>query len=261
MGVDDKTIIFEKENIMLNGKTILITGASRGIGKETSLLLARNRADLILNYNSSEAEVLLLVDEINQMGGRAVSVKANVSDRNEVQAMFKRIRSEFGRLDVLVNNAGIINDDLLLMTKEHVYDNLMDVNVKGCFNCMQFATKMMIGKENGKIINVSSVIGRYGNSGQAVYAATKAAVIGLTTSAAKELGQFGITVNAVAPGVIDTDMTSQLKQEFKDKLIDGTALKRIGKPLEVGKVILFLASDLSDYVSGQIIGVDGCQVV
>jgi len=246
---------------MLKGKTILITGASRGIGRETSLLLARNHADLILNYHSSEAEVLSLTEEIKQMGVRAVPIQANVSDRSHVQAMFKKIRSEFGKIDVLVNNAGIINDDLLLMTKEPIYDKLMEVNVKGCFHCMQYATKMMIGKERGKIINVSSVIGRYGNAGQVVYAATKAAVIGMTTSAAKELGQFGITVNAVAPGVIDTDMTAQLKAEFKEKLINGTALKRIGKPVEVAKVILFLASDLSDYVSGQIIGVDGCQVV
>jgi 3-oxoacyl-[acyl-carrier protein] reductase len=246
---------------MLKGKVILITGASRGIGREISLLFAKNHADLLLNYHKSEGNALELMQEAQKFGVRAIAVKADVSKREEVAAMFKQVKQEFGRLDVLVNNAGILRDNLLLMTPESDYDDLMSINLKGSFNCLQFAAKMMIRQQVGKIINLSSVIGRFGNPGQVLYAGAKAGVIGMTTSAAKELGPFGITVNAIAPGLIETDMISVLKPEFKEKLVEATALKRIGKPQDVAKVALFLASDLSDYVSGQVIGVDGCQVI
>jgi 3-oxoacyl-[acyl-carrier protein] reductase len=246
---------------MLKGKVILITGASRGIGREISLMFAKNHADLLLNYHKSEGNALELMQEAQKFGVRAIAVKADVSKREEVAAMFKQVKQEFGRLDVLVNNAGILRDNLLLMTPESDYDDLMSINLKGSFNCLQFAAKMMIRQQVGKIINLSSVIGRFGNPGQVLYAGAKAGVIGMTTSAAKELGPFGITVNAIAPGLIETDMISVLKPEFKEKLVEATALKRIGKPQDVAKVALFLASDLSDYVSGQVIGVDGCQVI
>lgn len=246
---------------MLKGKVALITGASRGIGKEISLLFAINRAELVLNYRENEARAMELALEAQKYDVKAMAIRADVRNREEVAAMFKQVKQEFGRLDVLVNNAGILRDNLMLMTSEADYDDLMATNLKGTFNCLQFAAKMMMRKQSGKIINLSSVIGRYGNPGQVVYAGTKAGVIGMTTSAAKELGPFGITVNAIAPGIIETDMISVLRPEFREKLVEGTALKRIGKPIDVAKVALFLASDLSDYVSGQVIGVDGCQVI
>lgn len=246
---------------MLKGKVALITGASRGIGKEISLLFAKNHADLVLNYRENEAMSQELAAEVQKYDVRVKTIRADVRNREEVAEMFKQVKQEFGRLDVLVNNAGILRDNLMLMTSEADYDDLMATNLKGTFNCLQFAAKIMMRKQSGKIINLSSVIGRYGNPGQVVYAGTKAGVIGMTTSSAKELGPFGITVNAIAPGIIETDMISVLRPEFKEKLIEGTALKRIGKPIDVAKVALFLASDLSDYVSGQVIGVDGCQVI
>lgn len=246
---------------MLKDKVALITGAGRGIGREISLLFAKNGADLALNFYRSEGKARELAEEVRKFGVRAIVVKADVSKREEVDAMFRQIKAEFGRLDILVNNAGILRDNLLLMTPDADYDALMEINLKGTFNCLQRAAKMMIRQQRGKIINLSSVIGRYGNAGQVVYAGAKAGVIGMTTSAAKELGAFGITVNAVAPGLIETDMITALKPEQRQKLIDNTALKRIGKPADVAGVALFLASELSDYVSGQVIGVDGCQVV
>ena len=246
---------------MLNGKVVLVTGGSRGIGRAISLLCAKNHANIIVNYHKSESAALSLISEIRQIGTRAIAIRADVSEKRDVDSMFKKIRAEFGKLDVLVNNAGILKDNLLLMTRESDYDDVMNVNLKGFFYCMQYAAKMMIKEQKGKIINISSVVGRYGNSGQIVYSATKAGIIGMTKSAAKELGQFGITVNSVAPGLIETDMIRHLDARIRNQLINSTALKRIGKPIDVANVVLFLASDLSDYVSGQVIGVDGCQVI
>jgi len=243
---------------MLKDKVILITGSSRGIGKETALLCAKNGANLVINYYSSEKEAKSLLSKVKKLGVKAISVKADVSKVDEVKTLFSKVKEEFGRLDVLVNNAGILKDNLLMLTRESDYDTIMDINSKGVFLCMQHATKMMMRHKSGKIINIASIVGRFGNSGQIPYAGSKASVIGMTMSAAKELGQFGITVNAVAPGVIDTDMISVLKPDFKQKLLDGIALGRIGTGEDVAKVVVFLASDLSDYVSGQVIGVDGC---
>lgn len=246
---------------MVKDKVILVTGASRGIGRAISLLLADHGAHVILNYHSNEGLAHELAREIEAKGVRALPIRADVSHCEEVDAMFKTVRKAFGRLDVLVNNAGILRDQLMLMTKEDDYDAIMAVNLKGTYTCMQLAAKLMMKKQSGKIVNLASIIGRFGNAGQVVYAGTKAGVIGMTTSAAKELGGFGITVNAVAPGLIETDMIEELRPDFRRKLVDNTALKRIGTPVDVAKVVLFLASDLSDYVSGQVIGVDGCQVV
>ncbi len=246
---------------MLKDKVVLVTGSSRGIGRDTVLLCAQNRANVVINYNKSEKDALSLLSEVKKLGVKAVVIKADVSVEDEVKGMFRKVKEEFGRLDVLVNNAGIIKDNLLLLTKESDYDEIMDVNVKGCFLCMRHATKMMMKQRSGKIINLSSIVGRYGNSGQVVYAGSKAAIIGMTLAAAKELGQFGITVNAVAPGLIDTDMITSLKPDFKQKLMDGISLNRIGKGNDVARVIVFLASELGDYVSGQVIGIDGCMTV
>jgi 3-oxoacyl-[acyl-carrier protein] reductase len=246
---------------MLEGKVILVTGAAGGIGRAISLLCAQHGADIIVNDINSETEPLNLVEEIKQRNRRAIYIQADVSDQAAVKMMFKKIKTEFGRLDVLVNNAGILKDNLLLLTTEAEYNNVMNINLKGCFNCMQQAALMMRRQLSGKIINMASIVGRYGNAGQIVYSGTKAGVIGMTMSAAKELGPLGITVNAVAPGIIETNMILNLKAEAKQSLINATALKRIGTPMDVAKVVLFLASELSDYVSGQVIGVDGCQVV
>jgi len=242
---------------ILKDKVILVTGSSRGIGRETVRLCAKYGANVVINYNSSEKEAKSLLSEVKKLGVRALVIKANVGNSEEVKQLFTKIKEEFGRLDVLVNNAGILKDNLLMLTRESDYDSIMDANSKGVFLCMQHATKMMMRQKSGKIINVSSIVGRVGNAGQIPYAGSKASVIGMTSAAAKELGQFGITVNAVAPGLIDTDITANLKPEVKQKLINGISLNRIGTGEDVAKVIVFLASDLSNYVNGQVIGVDG----
>ncbi len=246
---------------MLNGKVMLITGASRGIGRATALLAADNGAKVVVNYNHSEKEAEEVVSAISEKGYDAIKIKANVADEKEVKEMFNAAREKFGRLDVLVNSAGILKRSLILMTSSKDLQELIDTNIKGVFYCMQQAAKIMIRQKEGKIINVASIVGRYGDSASSVYAATKAAVIAMTTSAAKELGSFGITVNAVAPGFIDTDMTKSIDEKIKQILLNNISLKRPGTPEDVGRVILFLSSGLSDYVSGQVIGVDGCQIM
>ena len=246
---------------MLEGKVAVVTGASRGIGRAISLIYAEHGCNLVLNYNRSEDAALRLKSEIEKTGVEVEVCQGNVQDRTQVKELFKQTKKRFGQLDVLVNNAGVLHDNLAMMTPEQDYDDIMAVNLKGTFNCIQYAAKMMMHKNCGKIINLSSVVGRYGNSGQVAYAGSKAGVIGITTAAAKELGAFGITVNAIAPGVIQTDMIASLTDEKRDSLVENTALKRIGKPHDVARVALFLASNLSDYVSGQVIGVDGCQII
>ena len=246
---------------MLKGKVMLITGASRGIGRATALLAADNGAKVVVNYNKSEKEAEEVVSMISKKGRSAVKIKADVADEKEVKEMFNAAREKFGRLDILVNNAGILKRKLILMTSSKDLQELIDTNIKGVFYCMQQAAKIMIRQKQGKIINIASIVGRYGDSASSVYAATKAAVIALTTSAAKELGSFGITVNAVAPGFIDTDMTKSIDEKTKQILLNNISLKRLGTAEDVSRVILFLSSGLSDYVSGQVIGVDGCQIM
>jgi 3-oxoacyl-[acyl-carrier protein] reductase len=246
---------------MLRNKVALITGSSRGIGREIAILFARNGASVVINYNRSEKEAKDLEEIIKREGGKAVAIKADVKVPIEVNSLFKAIKDEFGGLDILVNNAGIINDNLILMTSEEDWDRIIDTNLKGTFLCMQRAVKVMMRAGKGKIINISSIIGVQGNSGQVAYSASKAGIIGLTKSAAKELSQFGITVNAIAPGLIETDMTRELNANIKKRLIGGIGAGRMGRPEEVASVALFLASDLSSYVNGQVIGVDGCQVI
>ena len=246
---------------MIEGKVILVTGASRGIGRATALLLAEQGAKVIVNYNKSEKEAEEVISRIREEGREALMIKANVANEEEVKGMFSEIREKFGRIDVLVNNAGIMKNNLLLMTKTDEFNEIVETNCKGVFLCMRAAAKMMMKKMSGKIINLSSIVGINGNSGQIVYSGSKAFLIGLTKSAAKELGMYGITVNAVAPGLIDTDMTEDLKEDIKQDLVNNISLGRIGTPEDVAKVILFLCSELSDYVSGQVIGIDGCQIM
>lgn len=246
---------------MVKDKVILVTGASRGIGRATALLLAEQGAKVIVNYNKSEKEVEEVISIIREEGREALMIKANVANEEEVKEMFTEIREKFGRIDVLVNNAGIMKNNLLLMTKTDEFNEIVETNCKGVFLCMRAAAKMMMKKMSGKIINVSSIVGINGNSGQIVYSGSKAFLIGLTKSAAKELGMYGITVNAVAPGLIDTDLIKDLKEDIKQDLLNNISLGRIGTPEDVAKVILFLCSELSDYVSGQVIGIDGCQIM
>lgn len=245
---------------MLKEKVVLVTGASRGIGRATALLAADYGAKVIVNYNKSEKKADEVVNQIKKKNQEAIKIKANVANEEEVKQMFKEIKEKYGQLDVLVNNAGIMKRSLILMTKNQDLDEIIDINLKGVFYCMQNATKMMIKKKKGKIINVSSIVGKHGDLGLSVYSATKGALIALTKAAAKELGGFGITVNAVAPGIIDTDMTKDLDENKKKELVNSTALKQIGKPEDVAKVIVFLSSDLSDYISGEVVGVDGCEL-
>ncbi len=246
---------------MLKDKVMLITGAGRGIGRATALLAAENHARVIVNYNNSERAADELLDLIAAKGSTAVKIKADVSKEDEVKRMFKEIKSTFGRLDILVNNAGIMRNNLLMMTKVDELNSMYEINCKGTFLCSQSAAKMMMKQNFGRIINVSSIVGTHGSHGQTAYSASKSFIVGFTTSAAKELGRYNITVNAIAPGLIATDMTKDLKDEVRAELIGNIALGRIGTPEDIAKVVLFLASPLGDYVSGQIIGVDGCQVM
>ncbi|WP_445475248.1 3-oxoacyl-ACP reductase family protein [Methanococcoides methylutens] len=246
---------------MLKDKVVLITGASRGIGRATALLAAENHAQVIINYKENEKKAAELVDNITEKGLQATMIKADVSVENEVKEMFDLIKERYSKLDILVNNAGILKSNLLMMTSTELFNTTIDVNLKGTFLCSRYASNMMRKQGSGKIINLSSVIGLNGNAGQTVYSASKAGVIGFTKSAAKELGRYGITVNAIAPGFIETDLTRDIKEEVREKIISNIALGRSGNPEDVAKVVLFLSSGLGDYISGQVISVDGCQVI
>lgn len=246
---------------MMNDKIVLVTGASRGIGRAIARAAAGEGATVVINYNHSEAEAKGLAEELRSRGLRAETFKADVSSEAEVQALFKFMRERFGRLDVLVNNAGIVGNNLLLMTSTEELDRIMAVNCRGSFLCLRAAAKMMMKQRSGRIINLASIVGRRGNRGQAAYSASKAFVIGMTLSAAKELGESGICVNAIAPGFIDTDMTRGLKEEVRQKLISDTPLKRAGSAEDVAEMALFLMSDKASFINGQILGVDGGQVL
>jgi len=246
---------------MLQGKVMLVTGASRGIGRAIATLAAENSATVIANYNRSENEAKDLQSKLTQRGLKIDIVKADVSNEQEIDSMFRHVKEKHARLDVLVNNAGIISNNLLMMTKADELNRLIEINCKGPFFCMRAAAKMMMRQKSGKIINIASMVGVRGNAGQVAYSATKAFIIGMTASAAKELGAMGITVNAIAPGVIDTDMTKDLSADLKQKLVSNVSLGRMGTPEDVAEVAIFLSSDMADYISGQVIGVDGLQMM
>jgi 3-oxoacyl-[acyl-carrier protein] reductase len=241
----------------LKGKVAVVTGASRGIGKAIALKLAKEGASVVVNYNSSEGEAQKVVNAILEMGGKGIAVRGNIADYNQSQQLIEKALEEFQRVDILVNNAGITRDNLLLRMSEEDFDQVVDVNLKGYFNCTKAVIRPMLKNKKGKIINITSVIGITGNVGQSNYAAAKAGVIGFTKSLAKELGGKGINVNAVAPGFIQTDMTDKLPEEIKKKIGENIPLKTFGKPEDVAALVVFLASDDSDYITGQTIGVDG----
>lgn len=242
---------------MLEDKIALVTGASRGIGREIARSMAAAGADVVVNYAGNEAKAQEVVDSIRSHGRRSFAVQADVSIFEEVETMVKHVVKEFGRLDILVNNAGIARDNLLLRMKEDEWDAVVDTNLKGTFNGIKAASRPMMKQRSGRIINLSSVVGVLGNAGQANYVAAKAGVIGLTKTAARELASRGITVNAVAPGFIDTDMTTQLGDEIQQQLLEQIPLGRLGQPEDVARVVRFLASDDAAYMTGQTLHVDG----
>jgi 3-oxoacyl-[acyl-carrier protein] reductase len=246
---------------MLRGKTALVTGASRGIGRDIALTLAEAGADVAVNYAGSEAKAGEVVDKIKAMGRRAFAVQANVASYKDVEAMVKQVTETFGRLDILVNNAGITRDNLLMRMKESEWDEVIETNLKGVFNGIKAVSRPMMKQRSGRIINLASVVGVAGNAGQANYTAAKAGVIGLTKTAAKELASRGITVNAVAPGFIETDMTAKLGDEIQKKLIEQIPLGKLGQPQDVARVVRFLASDDAAYITGQTLHVDGGMVM
>lgn len=246
---------------MLKGKTAIVTGAAKGIGRAIALKLASNGANIVLNYRSSEKQAIEVEEEIKKFGVQVLRVKGDISNLSDVENLVKQAKEKFDKIDIIVNNAGITKDTLLLRMSEQDFDSVINTNLKGVFNCLKTIVPVMVKQKSGKIINLSSVVGLVGNAGQVNYAASKAGVIGMTKSLAKEVGSRGITVNAVAPGFIETDMTEVLGDKFKDESKKAIPLKRLGKPEDVANVVYFLASDLADYVTGQVINVDGGMVM
>ena len=242
---------------MLTGKVAVITGASRGIGRATAIELAKRGAFVIVNYRGSEAAALETVAEIKSAGGDAVCMAWDVSDYAECEKNIKQIIDTFGRIDILVNNAGITRDGLIMKMSEEDFDRVLDTNLKGAFHTIRHASRYFLKQKSGKIINISSVSGVMGNAGQANYSASKAGVIGLTKSVARELASRGITCNAVAPGFIETEMTEAMPEAARETVKKQIPLQRTGQVSDVAGVAAFLASDLADYITGQVISVDG----
>lgn len=238
-------------------KSALVTGASRGIGRSIALQLAEEGYNVAVNYAGSKDKAEAVVEEIKAKGVDSFAIQANVANGDEVKAMIKEVVSQFGSVDVLVNNAGITRDNLLMRMKEQEWDDVIDTNLKGVFNCIQKVTPQMLRQRGGAIINLSSVVGAVGNPGQANYVATKAGVVGLTKSSARELASRGITVNAVAPGFIVSDMTDALSDELKDQMLEHIPLARFGEDTDIANTVAFLASDKAKYITGQTIHVNG----
>ncbi|MEW8955555.1 3-oxoacyl-[acyl-carrier-protein] reductase [Clostridium sp.] len=246
---------------MIKNKCALVTGGNRGIGREIALKLGSLGAKVIVNYRKDEKGALEVVDTIVKNGGNALALKGDVSSYDEVEDLIKRSREAFNSIDILINNAGITKDKLILRMKEDDFDSVIDVNLKGVFNCIKHVTPIMLKQKGGVIVNISSVIGLIGNPGQSNYAASKAGIIGLTKSIAKELGGKGIRVNAIAPGFIKTDMTEVLAEDVKNKLKDSIPLKRLGEGKDVAEAVAFLCSEGASYITGQVINVDGGMVM
>lgn len=245
----------------LAGKVALVTGGSRGIGRAIALTLAEHGADVAINYAGNTAAAEEVKTAIEGMGQRAILVQGSVADTDGVQAIVNQVVKELGRLDILINNAGITRDGLLMRMKEADWDAVLETNLKGVYNCSKAVMRTMMKQKSGRIVNMASVVGEMGNAGQANYAAAKAGVIGFTKSLAKEVASRGITVNAVAPGFIATDMTSVLTDEQKAEMARTIPLGRAGQPQDVANAVLFLVSEEAAYITGQVLNVDGGMVM
>ena len=246
---------------MEDRKTVLVTGASRGIGKEVALKYAENGYDVIINYVSDKTDVKALENEFKEKGAECLILKADVSNQDEVQKLVDGAIAKFGKIDVLVNNDEITKDNLLMRMSEEEFDKVLEINLKGTFLVTKAVTKYMMKKRTGSIINLSSVVGVVGNAGQCNYSASKAGIIGFTKSIAKELASRNIRANAVAPGFIETDMTSVLPDNLKESIHNQIPLKRMGNAKEVAELIYFLGSEKSSYITGQVINIDGGMVM
>ena len=242
---------------LLVDRVALVTGGGRGIGRGIALELARQGANVVVNYNSSADAANEVVSLIESVGAKGLAVQADVADLEQATNLVKTTVDTFGKIDILVNNAGITRDNLIMMMKEEDWDDVLRVNLKSCFNCSKAASKAMMRKRYGRIINITSVSGLAGQGGQSNYAASKAGMIGLTKSLAKELAGRNITVNAVAPGFIDTDMTAVLADDLIDQVKSAIPLARIGTVEDVGYAVVFLVSDQASYITGQTLTVDG----
>lgn len=246
---------------MLKDKVAIVTGGTRGIGRAIALKLADKGANIVINYRNSDKEAEELKAILEEKGVKVLTVKCDISNFEDSKNLMDKCKEVFGKIDILVNNAGITKDTLIMRMKEEDFDNVIDVNLKGTFNCAKHASAIMLKQRFGKIINMTSVVGIAGNAGQVNYAASKAGVIGLTKSLAKELGSRGITVNAVAPGFINTDMTASLSEKVKEEASKNIPLKRLGDSEDVANLVGFLASDAANYITGQVINVDGGMVM
>jgi 3-oxoacyl-[acyl-carrier protein] reductase len=240
----------------LKGKVALITGSAQGIGRAIAILFARKGADIVVSdLNSEEAQKV--AKEIEKIGRRCLVTITNVADFKEAEQMINKTIEELGRIDILVNNAGIVRDSLLLRMKEESWDQVLNVNLKGTFNCTRAAVRFMVKQRSGKIVNIASISGEMGNIGQANYSASKAGVIGFTKTAAREFASRGINVNAVAPGFIDTLMTKSLPDDIRENLKKQIPVERLGTPEDIAEAVYFLVSDASSYITGQVINVNG----
>lgn len=242
---------------MLKDKTVIVTGGAKGIGKAIAIAFAKEGANIVLNYRSTAPDEVKA--EVEALGVKCFTFKADVSRFDEALALAEAAKEEFGTVDVLVNNAGITRDTLLMRMSEEDFDKVIETNLKGCFNMTKHVSKIMMKQRSGAIINMSSVIGLAGNAGQTNYAASKAGVLGITYSVAKELAARNITCNAIAPGMIDTDMTQVLSDKVKENILASIPLKRFGMPEEIADTAVFLAK--SKYITGQVITVDGGMVI
>ena len=242
---------------MFEGKVALVTGAGKGIGKEIALELARGGAKCVINYASSATGAESVAEEIRAMDSESMTYKRDVSDADAVQKMITDVMEQYGRIDILVNNAGITKDGLMLKMTEADFMAVLDINLKGAFNCMKAVTKPMMKQRYGRIINITSIVGIIGNAGQVNYAASKAGLIGMTKSAARELASRNITVNAVAPGFIETDMTDVLPDSVKEQLLAQIPMKKLGQTGDIANAVCFLADEKASYITGQVLQVNG----